>query len=80
MTDIFAVVLEKTTYHEGDQRSRDYPGHGYPAHSTTHKELVEFKSEQDFKAWIISHTDGYYSYKAYKLTPLNVVKEVSYKY
>jgi hypothetical protein len=33
----YAVILFKTrsVYHEGDERSRTHPGHGYPAHTET---------------------------------------------
>lgn len=44
----FAIVIEETTYHEGDERSRTHPGHGYPAHSTS--DLV-YKAYTDKGEW-----------------------------
>lgn len=31
----YAIIIfdSKSVYHEGDQRSKDSPGHGYPAHT-----------------------------------------------
>lgn len=33
----YAIIIfdKQTIYHEGDQRSKDFPGHGYPAHTET---------------------------------------------
>lgn len=33
----YAIIVYETTsvYHEGDERSRTNPGHGYPAHTET---------------------------------------------
>ncbi len=54
-TPHYAVLINKsqTIYHEGDERSRTNPGHGYPAYSETinsieyydfltHAEVVEY--------------------------------------
>jgi hypothetical protein len=37
----FAVIIygTRSVYHEGDERSRTCPGHGYPAHTETFDEL-----------------------------------------
>lgn len=53
----FAAVVFKThsVYHEGDQRSKDAPGHGYPAHTETINavEYISFGSKQEMEAWVI---------------------------
>lgn len=43
----WAVIANVTTHHEGDQRSRDAPGHGYPAHSTTAMEYYPFDNVEE---------------------------------
>ena len=48
----FAVIIERTVQHEGDERSRTHPGHGYPAYTETVHEFKEFKTEAEFRAWI----------------------------
>lgn len=48
----FAVVYNESVYHEGDERSRTHPGHGYPAYTETLQLFKEFKNENDLKDWI----------------------------
>ncbi len=47
----YLVIIWKTRtiYHEGDERSRTYPGHGYPAHTETieEPELYRCRTVQD---------------------------------
>lgn len=40
-TPHYAIITFETTYihHEGDERSRTNPGHGYPAHTETIRNL-----------------------------------------
>ena len=53
----FAALIFKTEfiYHEGDERSRTHPGHGYPAYTET-IDLVSyktFKDKEDMENWVI---------------------------
>lgn len=52
-TASFAIYLieNKSVYHEGDQRSRDCPGHGYPSYSEDFNTSKLFVT-QDKNAWI----------------------------
>lgn len=50
----FAVIQERNIRHEGDERSRTNPGHGYPAHTETFQEFTEFRTEADMLAWVES--------------------------
>lgn len=45
------IFETRTIQHEGDERSRTHPGHGYPAHSETitSTKIMVFGSEDDFK-------------------------------
>ena len=39
----YAAIITTTEHIPGDQRSRDYPGHGYPAHSVERTTFKKFK-------------------------------------
>lgn len=45
--DHYAIVTNVTTYHEGDERSRTNPGHGYPAHTTTESVYIPFETSDE---------------------------------
>lgn len=71
----FAVVVETSIRHEGDERSRTHPGHGYGEHITTHQEFKTFKDEAEFRAWIDREerkTYGKCSYQAIVYKPARV--------
>ncbi len=54
-----AVMVFEThsIYHEGDERSRTNPGHGYPPHWETINTVnyYQFDNEDELKAWIASN-------------------------
>lgn len=84
MTDstfTFAVIIERSIHHEGDERSRTHPGHGYPAYTETVKEFKEFKNEAEFRAWIETQESKHCtseSYKAIAFKPVEIKKTVSF--
>jgi hypothetical protein len=43
----WALITSVSVYHEGDERSRTNPGHGYPAHTTQHDEYTPFATEAE---------------------------------
>ena len=43
----WAVVENISVWHEGDERSRTHPGHGYPEHVTNHKEYKPFETHEE---------------------------------
>ena len=55
----FAALVKTSTYVEGDQRSRDAPGHGYPAHSVEGLEIVRFETQTEMEAWVQRKITGY---------------------
>lgn len=75
--EFFAVVITKNIRHEGDEHSKQYPGHGYPAYTESFKEFLKFTSENEFIAWV---TDNDNVYDAYKCTPITISKETKYKF
>ena len=78
---LFGVIVEKNIHHEGDERSRTHPGHGYPAHTETVNEFIEFKNEDEFRHWIEREESNRYSSKTYRAIayqPLAIKKTVSF--
>ncbi len=79
----FAVISEKTTsvYHEGDERSRTHPGHGYPAYTSTITsiEYEVFKSEADLIDWLKWNQNGAKKFRVIKVTPMTVELNLSIK-
>lgn len=75
-----AAIVFKThsIYHEGDERSRTNPGHGYPAHTETIHviEYIPFSTDEEMNKWIIAaETDKYnkINYKLIYAQPLEAV-------
>jgi len=74
----YAAFIEESVHHEGDERSRTHPGHGYPAYTSTHTEVKKFKDEEELKEWILSNERyGQKSYSIVYCTPVAVTKTIS---
>lgn len=57
----YAALVSKSVSIPGDERSRTNPGHGYPAHTETYLEMVEFADKPAMEAWVASQTRGGYA-------------------
>jgi len=57
--DKYAVFTTQTIHHEGDERSRTHPGHGYPAYSENIDSVIKFDSKEALKQWIERNNTGY---------------------
>mgnify|MGYP000063474534 CR=1 FL=1 len=53
MTELYIVLDKTTVYHEGDERSRNYPGHGYPAYSESVDKVHRFNSQTELTTWLM---------------------------
>ena len=76
---MYATIETYTEWVEGDERSKTNPGHGYPEHSVEHNEYIEFKSKDEFIAWVEKEEGRVYgkkSYRAVKCTPVSVTTKV----
>jgi hypothetical protein len=63
------VIMSTESYHvPGDERSRQCPGHGYPAHTITKINYEIYHNEEDWLASIQSREDSSYKreYVAFK--------------
>jgi hypothetical protein len=67
---VWAIIKDTSVHHEGDERSRTNPGHGYPAYTEQFIEITEiFNNEEDFKR-SLAHLDR--SVRGFKLTPYTI--------
>lgn len=57
----YAALVSKSVTIPGDARSHSHPGHGYPEHTETYLEMVEFADKLAMEAWVASQTRGGYA-------------------
>lgn len=76
--DLYGIVTTNHIYHEGDERSRTNPGHGYPAHTESVESLTYVTGADALKEAIERMDKRGEAYKIYKLTPVTVTKTVSF--
>ena len=53
----YGAIVTTTVHHEGDERSRTNPGHGYPAYDEHIETLKTFENQDDLKRWLKAHGD-----------------------
>ena len=76
----WAIIKIQTTYHEGDERSRTNPGHGYPAHSTSAMVYQPYETEEEVLDKIISmQKQDYVRCTVIKAAPLTIETKVELK-
>ena len=65
--------IEQSIYHEGDERSRTYPGHGYPAYTETREYVIYriFDSAEELKEWIIKANQDKARFQVIEVRPVN---------
>jgi len=76
---MWIIVTTKSIHHDGDQRSRDFPGHGYPAYSEEVQEVKTYDDEAKLKDAILVLDRRNEHFKLYKAEELKVVKNVSFE-
>lgn len=67
---IWIIVTSDTIWHEGDQRSRDYPGHGYPAYSEEVDRIQKFTEHKEFTKKLEEHIIGKKKFSCYEAVAL----------
>lgn len=73
--EFYAVTLERYIHHQGDERSRTHPGHGYPAWTETVTDLKRFDNEAALTNWIrVYGKDN--TYEVFRCVPVKVSTEV----
>lgn len=75
----YAIVTIASVHIEGDQRSRDAPGHGYPAHTDYYVNYVSYTDQREWEAVVRSMTLRGERFRAFKATPAEINTSVSVK-
>jgi hypothetical protein len=73
----YIIIKNESIYHEGDQRSRDFPGHGYPAYTETVSAAKVYDDSDKFLAAVKYHTNCKHNFEAYEATQLSVKTETT---
>lgn len=73
--DLYMVTWSVSVHHEGDERSRTHPGHGYPAHTTTEQKFKIVNGQDALKAEIAMHDRYHEKTQCYKIQPVQVKTE-----
>jgi hypothetical protein len=72
----YFIIEGAQVYHEGDERSRTHPGHGYPAYSES---VVKIRAFDDMREWesVLKElaTEGK-KFKAFTAVPAKVTTEL----
>jgi hypothetical protein len=76
---MYLIITSREIYHEGDERSRQYPGHGYPAYSETVKHVEEFDGYGPFHKRVAQLTERKEQFKVYSAEPMKVTTTVEVK-
>jgi hypothetical protein len=72
---MYLIVTKSTVHHEGNERSRTHPGHGYPAYSETVEKVQTFDGYIKFIAEVKRLTVNLIPFEAYEAKKLSVEVE-----
>lgn len=79
-TTHYAIIIQTTTqtWHEGDQRSRDFPGHGYPAGYETHHNIdyEVFQTVAEVEQWVSNPRNAAKNYTIISATPMKAETKI----
>lgn len=73
----YAIITVRTISHPSDERSRTYPGHGYPAYTENVDEFKTYDSVDQLKKAIIQLKNT--SFKVYEIKELTVTTTIEVK-
>lgn len=68
---VWLIVKSRNIYHEGDERSRTHPGHGYSAYTETVEDTTRFINYDAFFNEVdelMKRGDKFLAYEAVQLT------------
>jgi hypothetical protein len=63
----YAAIITNQIHHDGDERSRTNPGHGYPAWTEDVQSIKFFESEDGMLEWVRTESTHAWSRTPYKL-------------
>lgn len=73
----YIIITDKSIHHEGDQRSRDFPGHGYAEYTETVQQSTEYDDYDKFIKKVNLLERDKQSYRAYSAERLTVTTTVT---
>ena len=72
----FAILKFSKIWIEGDERSKQFPGHGYPGHDKEYCEYIIFENEKILSDWIVEHPNEKYVVLDAKKAKINIETNV----
>ena len=75
----YAVITTKSIHHEGDERSRTNPGHGYPAYTEEVESIQRFANQEDLKRWIRLNSSKKFEVIEYQTLEVKTELQVEFK-
>lgn len=77
--DFYAAFISDSYHVPGDDRSKKYPGHGYPAHSVDFVRVERFTDKKEMVDWVEKQTKSVYNkpFQVVKCTPMKVETKIS---
>jgi hypothetical protein len=73
----FAILVPSSTYVPGDQRSMDHPGHGYPASTEHHWDILAFESQEEWESEVLRLQNRGDDFQAVKIVPAKITTNIS---
>lgn len=72
---MYLIVEGRTIYHEGDERSRTHPGHGYAAYTEQVDKNTYIKDHGALTTEVTKLLKRNAAFKIYQIQELNVIQE-----
>jgi hypothetical protein len=76
---MYLIITTRIIHHEGDERSRQCPGHGYPAYSEDVQHVEEFDGYGPFYQRVVQLTERKAQFKLYSAEPMKVTTSIEVK-
>lgn len=73
----YAVIVNYRVHHEGDERSKTHPGHGYPEWTENIQRFHPFDSEEAMIRWVNYQSSLHSTFTLIKYEDLEVVKTIN---
>jgi len=72
----YIIIEDYNIHHEGDERSRKYPGHGYPAYTETVQKATAYDDYDEFYQRVCDLTKSQNKFKAFSAEEMSVTTSV----
>ena len=73
---MYLIVTTRQVHHAGDERSRQHPGHGYPAWTEDVQKVEEFEKYDDFLKQVAYYLERDQKVKLYNAEPMKATKRI----